>query len=318
VPLLIHLAWRQGFYGELLPNTWRVKEGPLSLTLPLGIHYVASFIRSYGLVFLPILVAIGALRIRQPGLRHHYLSLLGLVAGFSCYVAMMGGDHFAFYRFLVPLWAPSMLLLATCGDALLLDRTPRNSWLIQPMSLVFASYVLWPPAGELRHASEARDNVDRWAFVGQELRKEVPRETVIALSPVGALPYYSRLKTLDILGLTDKHIASLPPDPSIGYVGHLKHDGCYILRAQPDLLLLDNVRLADGPVSRFPLEGLSPMERDIPTCPEFQQYQLINKPLTGARFPGDFGVVYLVAYARRGSPLAREFGAEDDRPAGTP
>jgi arabinofuranosyltransferase len=47
---------------------------------------------------------------------------------------------------------------------------------------------------------------------GKILRKAidrgiVPRDTYVAMSCVGAIPYYSDLRTLDILGLTDAHVA---------------------------------------------------------------------------------------------------------------
>ena len=80
----------------------------------------------------------------------------------------------------------------------------------------------------------------KWIFIGRALRSRVPPDSTIALSPAGAIPYYTRLRTIDILGLTDAHIARVPVDPRVRRKGHQKHDGGYVLARAPDLLILGN------------------------------------------------------------------------------
>lgn len=43
--------------------------------------------------------------------------------------------------------------------------------------------------------------------IGMWIKEYLPSDTVIALNAVGAVPYYSRLKTIDMLGLTDEYLA---------------------------------------------------------------------------------------------------------------
>lgn len=79
-----------------------------------------------------------------------------------------------------------------------------------------------------------------WSEVGSALRAAVPPGTRIALCPVGALPYHSRLPVVDMLGLTDRHIARVAPDRSYAYPGHQRHDGAYVLARRPELVMLVN------------------------------------------------------------------------------
>lgn len=81
--------------------------------------------------------------------------------------------------------------------------------------------------------------------VGMWLRDHVPADTVIALNSAGATPYFSGLRTVDMLGLTDDTIARSPkvavPEglpPAASAVGHRSANGAYVLAQAPDLVIL--------------------------------------------------------------------------------
>lgn len=66
-------------------------------------------------------------------------------------------------------------------------------------------------------------------FLGEHHRK-----SLVAVDGAGKIPYFSRLETIDMLGLNDLHIAHSPPrsaDP-----GHAKFDPDYVLGRRPDLI----------------------------------------------------------------------------------
>ena len=99
--------------------------------------------------------------------------------------------------------------------------------------------------------------------------------TSSSLNPVGAVPYYSGLYTIDMLGLTDEHIAHTDVTMQTGgYAGHEKGDGEYILDRAPDVILLGNVQVAPrGPVNpqriHWPLLGIS--EHELGRSPRTQR-----------------------------------------------
>jgi hypothetical protein len=94
-----------------------------------------------------------------------------------------------------------------------------------------------------RRAVADRVDAGRW------LRDNVPDTTLVAVLAAGALPYESRLDTIDMLGISDEHIAHR--DVQLGGLaaGHEKFDGEYVLDRAPDIIILFD-DLSDAPRTR--------------------------------------------------------------------
>ncbi|MFQ5600634.1 MAG: hypothetical protein ACE5G2_08770, partial [Candidatus Krumholzibacteriia bacterium] len=73
--------------------------------------------------------------------------------------------------------------------------------------------------------------------VGEWLRAHAAESTLVATNGAGSLPYFSELPVIDMLGLTDAHIARTRPDPS-QWIGHEKGDAAYVLGRRPDIIVL--------------------------------------------------------------------------------
>lgn len=74
---------------------------------------------------------------------------------------------------------------------------------------------------------------------GLWLRDHYDAGTVIATNTAGSIPFYSGFKTIDMLGLNDKHIARQDvPGIGQGRPGHEKADGPYVLSLNPDIIQL--------------------------------------------------------------------------------
>ena len=58
---------------------------------------------------------------------------------------------------------------------------------------------------------------------------------LLASDAAGKIPYYSGLRTIDMLGLNDRHIARI--QPTFFEVGHNKYDPDYVLSLCPDLIV---------------------------------------------------------------------------------
>lgn len=73
--------------------------------------------------------------------------------------------------------------------------------------------------------------------VGLWMRNTFPPDTLIATNTAGSIPYFSKLPTIDMLGLNDKHIAHREiKNMGAGQVGHEKGDGDYVLSRKPDYI----------------------------------------------------------------------------------
>lgn len=86
-------------------------------------------------------------------------------------------------------------------------------------------------------------STERWEWdgevigrlLGQAYRAEQP---LLAVDSAGCLPYFSRLPSLDMLGINDRYLASHPPaDFGHGRVGHELGNGEYVMSRAPDLVL---------------------------------------------------------------------------------
>lgn len=214
--------WRTSYYGYPLPNTYYAKGG-MVLWEP-GLRYLGGFIKDchvWALLPLAALPWRGAPR---------GAALPALVATVSVplmlYYARVGGDFMALYRFYVPL-LPAMAVVGQEGAASLVESLRHagpyqgRRWTAR---VALAAALLLGAHGvhnwrlterALEVGSDRGVDSIGWLkmFVGQTtaiglyLRASYPPETSIATTAAGVIPYYSRLKTLDLLALNDVHTA---------------------------------------------------------------------------------------------------------------
>jgi len=291
---LAQLLWRCLYYHDWLANSARAKMLPLDFALPPGLLDLARFlwtVSGWGLLLACAALAVtGAARGPRgvPGETWPPLRALALfVIGFGVALASSGGDSFPLWRFFVPL-LPLFFLLAGEGLVWLGDRASRASGL-RPVAIAVAVGIVLANAAskipeQVRAIAGEGQWVHLWAEIGESLRAAVPPGTRIALCPVGALPYYSGLPTVDMLGLTDPHIARVPADRTYFYPGHHRYDGAYVLARRPELILLANGPVVSAP-QPFPGYLTRRYERDVALSADFQRdYSLVHLPLRTGGF----------------------------------
>ncbi len=303
--VLVHLLWRRWYYGDWLPNTFYAKTGGSIDYLQWGRAYLSGYIGTYGgyaFHVLPVACLLLTRLGRGSGL------LLGSIGAYLVFVLAIGGDYNAHYRLLVPLmplfalvwgeafrrvWtaverrflagrgyayaarglAVACLIvltgqLATCPDSHWM-HPEKDRWGWAPQAgrhlaqLVTRGHAYW--MDDLAQSEQAA--------VGRFLGTCLPPDSVIAVYSAGMVPYYSRLRTVDMFGLSDRHLARSTP-PRGGWVGHEKHDGAYIYSKRPDLILLSGIRLclpscACDPRLRVREALLGPPNRELACCPGF-------------------------------------------------
>ena len=171
-----------------------------------------------------------------------------LIAGAYADTIYVGGNHGIFYRFLLPVM-PLMNIVLVESARLLGRRRPKLAPAVVPVfaALTLSAVVLphvprwsFTQHGQRSYAHIAanlKEINEHYAAVGAWLKDEYPPETVVALNAAGIVPYVSGLRTIDMLGLNDVHIAHRAMDLGQGAEGHEKSDPNYVLERQPDLIV---------------------------------------------------------------------------------
>jgi arabinofuranosyltransferase len=250
-------TWRWIYYGYPLPNTYYAKAGA-PLWGP-GWRYVESFAWDTQAWVAAVLLVVpwwGARRART------LKSLVvAIVAAWTLYVASLGGDFMALHRFLVPV-LPLLALAAQEGLASLWrwavagwprlsgrPATARGNALAVAAVLGLLGAAAVHDRGVAAQALEvgSRDGVDSIGWlkqfvvqttaIGRYLASTYPPGTRIATTAAGALPYYSEMPTVDLLGLSDLYVAHQVPATS-DRPGHRRGaPEAYVLQRRPRLII---------------------------------------------------------------------------------
>jgi len=256
VPLALWCGWKLAFYGDILPNTFHAKTGLERATLGNGLRYVLRFGRAYGL-WLPALAIPFALWRRAWRAETNLLAVM--VATWWAYIILIGGD-FMEYRMLVPLLPALYIALVHAVWSATSPNARRATVVIAIVCAVLAGF-------SVRHArnftgvtaDRCLDSVPAlanfydavpdgdWGRIGRALAAELTSaDPLIALDAVGAVPWFSRLRTLDMFGLTDAWVArnGIPAPARFPRPGHrrqiplaeLRRRGVHFLIGHPTLV----------------------------------------------------------------------------------
>ena len=229
-----YTLWRLWYYGSALPNVFYAKSGGTFLQAGEGARYVCSFVSAYGhLVFfaLPLVTWL-----TRPKARPLLLAAAALTAAGVSFAVYAGGDWMPGHRFLVPLMPLAYLLLQEGARDVLRVMGSGGAAQLAPVAgivgwtLFLAAHCAhFPWAQERAHSFGTEHELARAA--GEFLARRARPGAVLAVADAGALPYFSRLKTVDRRGLMDKHIARLPRSDFMW-----KCDEPYVLAAKPDYI----------------------------------------------------------------------------------
>ncbi len=232
-----YFAWRYLYYGWLLPNTFYAKVGGTVAQLLRGWDYFTRFSGASLLILCAAaagLVAAGAMRRRFGPVRVVAVYLLLHTA----YVVAVGGDAQPSFRFFGEVM-PLLGLWSAMGFAALAPGGGRQlgfALLVVAFNLLQAFHQpnMLPFVGSDKVAERGR-------HAGLWLRQNADPDAVIATNTAGSIPYYSRLRAIDMLGLNDSHIAHRDvATMGAGIAGHEKSDGDYVVERRPDYIMFDS------------------------------------------------------------------------------
>lgn len=216
-------AWKVSYYGRILPNTFYAKTG-LGEHLERGLTFVWSFIVNYWFYLPPLGAVLAAVAAHRSNRRATFGALALAVLCWLGYVVKVGGD-FMDYRFLVPI-LPLLAILSFWGaSALPWPKIAAGTLLVSVAvgSERFRLNLGAPTEGTPQSILSLRSHLNggRWIEIGQSLGRifPAPLRPKIAVTPAGAMPYFSDLPSIDMLGLNDPEVADFLAFPGL-FVGH--------------------------------------------------------------------------------------------------
>ncbi len=268
--VVAQLAFRLAYYGEWLPNpafaklaftAERAREGWVYVLTSVSVHINTVLLASAAVV--PA--------VQDRAARRRIALACAPLAAWLLYVVVIGGDIFPARRHFVPVLALlALLIIEAVGWA------GRRSlpWRGTAAAGVAVAVVF----GALRQTADPqlqRAERERWEWLGEPVGTLLGRhfgqdQALLATDSAGTLPYFSRLPSIDLLGLNDKTMAHHPPAGyGRGALGHELGDGVYVMSRAPDLVVFG---LPTGEEHALYRSGIQ-MQRD----PSFyQHYSLLT------------------------------------------
>jgi hypothetical protein len=204
-----------------------------------GLKYVFSFSLVVGAAPLAVIldsVASGILR--RPEIRLLFVQ----VTVWSLYIVWVGGDAGPSFRYLIPVIAPVALLTQEASASLLDNLRLTRSGIAGLAVAALFVLVSFPATWSAANVSGVRRLVDineERASLGLWLKANAESNDTLAFNAAGILPFYAQLPGIDMLGLTDRHIARYGSVGDRAPVGHKKHDAAYVLQRRPSFIIMN-------------------------------------------------------------------------------
>lgn len=286
VPYALFLAFRWGYYGQVVPNTFFAKRYGDAEAWSRGLSYLGYVNDDLALV--PALVVVLGCVVLARRMTPRVVLLVAVLAMHCAGIVYEGGDWMPANRLAVPV-LPVLALLLHEGwlAARQLDLAPVRArfgeigrtvtcYIAQAAVaavVLLSSYRSFGPwigvpgsgFGGLALGNGVDYRVARW------MCDHVRDQGLLAVGEAGVIPYYTKLPTLDLFGLMDAHIGRLPG------VRHVKFDADYVLGRKPEYVVLTVRAGRDGSVVPTQPHGAVLLHR-----PEFERDYSVWQAFDGA------------------------------------
>ena len=234
-----YYGWRLSYYGDFLPNTFYAKVGSTGDQVRRGIAYLGLFLSTRAAQLLLVGAAVAALS----GVLRRGAAISAFLVIYLGYVIVVGGDVFPLYRFFIPV-IPPLVALSVAGLLQWAERlSPGRASVGYTACILFAMTFLLTCVPLF--AAQKRDlGVTRYLnSLGQAVCPLVQAQTgpddAIASIAIGQLKYCTGRRVIDIVGLTDTHIAHRQvANVGKGPAGHERYDSEYVLAQRPKYIFL--------------------------------------------------------------------------------
>lgn len=270
-----YFIWRWIYFGYFLPNTFYAKTGGGFQQIVGGFLYIIEAFRSfYGFGWIPIFLIFLFFKIDMITKQTLFLFSIGIISLIT--TIFIGGDHFYYGRFVIPVLPLLFVLFPPVFDRFLLmslkyvKLKPANTVII--LFLIITVLLIFKPVyqetfGGIKNLVDGEKEIlvvydqsvttdiiywqHGFIIMGKTLNKIASQNDYIAAVPIGAIGYFSKINVIDMVGLVDPVIAHeiFSPDAVRKWTpGHTKGDGRYILSRKPEYIQLTDY------LTRKPLE----------------------------------------------------------------
>ena len=248
---------RAAYYDAWMPNTYTSKVGTLWQMAPRGLRFIISMYGRPGFFCIPPILLAGTWQLarltRKAGdmtilvpeqqQTHHRGALwllLIILACYHLYIIRVGGDYYPTFhdRFLVHFYGVLYVSLFWCIEIIFFTFACRIEGFHHPRLLT--TFIGWIFVGITGYMNVVNppdieySSITGWKTLGLYLKANSPPDATLAVDAAGAIPYFSELPTIDILGKADRHIGTrIMPQMGQGVAAHEKGDPAYVLRQAP-------------------------------------------------------------------------------------
>lgn len=241
---ILQVLFRIYYYGDPLPNTYYAKVAINENRFLGGLNYISKELLVYTPIFAATIIyaALSKLDLRNVLLTIAFFIIPAIA--WLLLVAVGGGDFFQYGRHLVPVaglfLVPFMLLLSRCITTLLRSSIA----LVVLLSIISYQIHFSTQPNQIYTVANTLSWYLHYRGLGyklQELFANSHPKPLIAVTGAGAIPYYSKLPTVDLLGLNDPWLTK--NKPAIFGRGMLSHDlfvSEYALSRRPDIIIFND------------------------------------------------------------------------------
>ncbi len=194
---------------------------------------------------IPAALALAALTIKGDSGQARGKASLALVGLLAAGVVVVGGDWMAHQRLLLPIGAPLISLAAAAALSLTIARSRPTALAAALLGVV--AIVSWPGGADLgrlvtlrladpRSAQEGT-MVDAQRRAAHFVVQHADEGDLVAVNHAGAFGFEAEeLEILDMVGLTDRHIARSAPGEGL----HRRFDLDYVVQREPSWVILNS------------------------------------------------------------------------------
>lgn len=252
--ILGQLIFQYLYYGAVMPNTYTLKISgmPLLARIINGVDFVRPFLGVCGFILILSIMELVF------DFQKQKLLLLSLALSIITYQIYVGGDDYDYWRIISPAMPLLMLLFIIAVNAIILSASGtqfyQTYFLRNPIlaenhipkilavtlilgGLLMANIHFLPEISfqSKPYSSEIAPYNINTALVLDQL---TTNNATLGVYEAGAVPYFIERKAIDFWGLSDKHIAQLPPIHSGSEIlngnnylpAHNKHDLNYSIK----------------------------------------------------------------------------------------
>ncbi len=223
----VYAVLRYYYYEDVIANTYYAKvSGDIFQRISAGFHYLYNQTKYNGIAFYFLFTIIFFAKNIFSNLKLLISFELIFILVWITYMIYIGGDIY-FERFLLPI-----LLLGIFYFVRFLSNQKQPAVnILLPVAIIISFSLLYKD-GRFAYQNKT---YDMWVNLGKFLNQS-PDNYVLAIDAAGKVPYFSKLKTIDMLGLNNKDIGKMKVDGKKFVAGHTKYNPDYTLSLSPNII----------------------------------------------------------------------------------